>query len=259
MISWCTLSHEYFEELLQLNIVLSMSYLLVIFSMEEYIRSNEITFPRTLRPYLSWWFGVLACYSGVSTFYLLPTATSLMLDALRLTTTYRVYDWREDPSLCVSMLAFYISKIIEFGDTIVLLFLNRRIILLQWYHHLTTMWYVFYGLFRRSYTSFWFMYINTAVHMLMYTYYFFQFRERKYITIRPHHITYAQIFQMVIGTGIVLHDIFCVNQKPKSFVRNNTHHTLLTSPDIFGLGLYLSFLCLFLRFFSRRYHHQKLS
>jgi len=224
--------------------------------MEEYIRLNAIKFSRSLRPYLSWWFGALAFYSGVSTLFLLPTASSLALDALKLTTTYRVYDWREDPSLCMSMLAFYISKIVEFGDTIVLLFLNRRVILLQWYHHLTTMWYVFYGLFRRSYTSFWFMYINTAVHTLMYTYYFFQFREHKYIRIRPHHITYAQIFQMVIGLGLVVHDILVV-QKPKSFIHDNKEYTLLTSPDVFGLGLYLSFLCLFLQFFSRRYTDTK--
>jgi hypothetical protein len=113
------------------------------------------------------------------------------------------------------------------GDTFFILFLNRRLLLLQWFHHMTTLLYVEYALHQRRYSSFWFIYMNVFVHSLMYLYY-------AYPCITPWIITLLQILQMIIGVSIVFRDT-------------------ASGFDVFGCTMYSLYAFLFIDYFLSRY------
>jgi len=260
-INHCSLSHEKTEFWVQLNTGSTLFYLLLIFLLDEYIRDKHLVFPRSWRSILSWWFAGLAVYSGIVSMALTPTAYQWLRYGCGWckpppsSSSSRITDWREDQGVCFWTLTFYLSKIVEFGDTLVLLLMNRRIILLQWYHHVATLWYVFYAMFRRSYTSFWFTYINVWVHTIMYAYFFQQSHPSMIRTflVPPKIITMAQILQMVIGVGLLSGDtLVCTKEDRKAF-SEKIGLWLMTGSDVYGMAMYIAFFFLFVRFYRTRY------
>lgn len=139
--------------------------------------------------------------------------------------------------------AFLMSKILEFGDTILLVLQKKPVIFLHWYHHVTVYLYCAYAYQSGSTYSVWFSTMNAYVHLFMYFYYFLTslgYRPRWAIW-----ITRIQIAQMFVGTFLCLSNwYFIINKIPC----NGNSREL-----VWGTLMYLSYLILFLQFSLKRY------
>lgn len=101
---------------------------------------------------------------------------------------------------------FNVSKVFEFGDTLFIVLRKKKLVMIQHYHHLTTMlfcWYVS-RVFEYSNAPAFFGAMNFAVHSVMYTWYAAArtgWRSPKFLMI---FITFLQIAQMVGGIYITI-------------------------------------------------------
>ena len=69
--------------------------------------------------------------------------------------------------------AFFMSKVIEYGDTFFLVLRGKPVVFLHWYHHCTVLVFTWYSLVS-GYSGGWiFGLINSGVHVVMYFYYFY--------------------------------------------------------------------------------------
>lgn len=202
-------------------------YLVSIFRLFEYRENKQLVCsPVTVRPYFRVWCLGLALYSFFAFLGMTFPAISLVRDGAWL--NVKSMDWRERGDCCFWVTTFFLSKFIELGDTYFILFLNRPLILLQWFHHMTTLLYVQHALTKRRFSSFWFIYMNLFVHSIMYAYYVKAF-------LKPWIITFLQVLQMIGGLSIVLLD-----RKDGFF-------------DVYGFTMYALYFYLFLNYFMERY------
>jgi len=246
--NYCQFADYHFEALFNINIFFSLFYLCGIFSFQEYIISNKIKFGQKYRLVTSYWFLGLSVYSIVSVFALMPPIFYLLFFSQNLNhficePKYQIFDWRIQNWNCFWIFLFYVSKIFELGDTIFILCIDRKLILLQWFHHFTTLWYVFYSLYRRLYSSIWFIYLNLCVHSIMYYYYHLSIHPSKSNWIPPKMITSLQIIQMICGVFFILSDGFLCDHPDTKF----------KGMDYFGLIMYAMYFYLFSQLFFQKY------
>ena len=101
-----------------------------------------------------------------------------------------------------ALIVFIFSKIPELFDTAFLILKGKRIRLLQWYHHVTVMLFVWFALATEYAPGMWFAIMNYLVHSVMYMYFAlaetFPSRRRTLRKIGPF-VTLMQTSQMVIG------------------------------------------------------------
>ena len=104
-----------------------------------------------------------------------------------------------------ALILFIFSKIPELMDTAFLILKGKRIRLLQWYHHVTVMLFVWFALATEYAPGMWFAIMNYLVHSVMYMYFAlaetFPSQRRNLRKIGPF-VTLMQTSQMVIGLVI---------------------------------------------------------
>lgn len=143
---------------------------------------------------------------------------------------------------------FGLSKIIELGDTLFIVFRKSKLSFLHWYHHVTVLLYSYpvaeYSARTGAITNVgnWFSGVNFAVHSIMYTYY--TMRAAGIHVWRPiaMSITTVQILQMVGGIFVGFYVPWWKCGKPlSSFVMVCT------------IAMYTSYFLLFCNYFIRAY------
>lgn len=100
------------------------------------------------------------------------------------------------------MWLFTLSKVVELGDTVFLVLRKRPVVFLHYYHHVATLVYAWYSYTFQYGSCRWGMWMNYAVHSLMYGYYWLRslkVRLPKYANIC---VTLAQICQMLVGSYV---------------------------------------------------------
>lgn len=142
---------------------------------------------------------------------------------------------------------FVLSKTPELGDTFFLVLRKQKLIFLHVYHHATVLIFSWFVYSNSLAAARWFCTMNYGVHSVMYTYYVLKalpglVKVPKWVSML---ITSAQTIQMVAGTYVV----------GASFHAKLTGKECATSTtmSICGLGIYLSYLVLFSRFFYQSY------
>jgi len=93
---------------------------------------------------------------------------------------------------------FYISKYYEYFDTILLYMQNKKPIFLQKFHHIGAVicWHLCY--YYKVDAIIIGTILNSGVHTVMYTYYYFTLFKIKFTALKPF-ITIGQIIQLVVG------------------------------------------------------------
>jgi hypothetical protein len=201
-------------------------YLVSIFRLLESRDNGGIVFnPRTIHPWFRVWCSFLAFYSIFAFIGMTPYAIHNMKS--RAWISPKELDWREKTDCCFWVSTFFFSKFIELGDTYFIVMLNRPLLLLQWFHHTTTLLYVEHALVQRRFSSFWFIYMNLFVHSIMYGYY-----VKKWIL--PWIITSLQVLQMIGGMSIII-----IDRKD--------------GIDVYGFTMYTLYFYLFTDYFIKRY------
>ncbi|KAJ1799159.1 Fatty acyl-CoA elongase/Polyunsaturated fatty acid specific elongation enzyme [Coemansia sp. RSA 2399] len=151
----------------------------------------------------------------------------------------------------------YLTKWIEFTDTLFLALKKKPLQFLHVYHHTLTMVLCFTQLNGITSVSWVVITLNLFVHVVMYFYYFLAS-----CSIYPwwkKYVTTLQITQFIIDLGFVY---FCTYQLIASRYYPNTLPFLGTCAGteeaaIFGCALLSSYLLLFIQFFQRTYSKRK--
>lgn len=146
---------------------------------------------------------------------------------------------------------FVLSKIIELGDTYFIILKKQRLIFLHWYHHITVLLYTWYAYQRFNAVNQYFLWINYAVHSIMYTYY----SVRASGIYKPPicinmFITVLQIVQMIIGLSLNIFVYLNVGNPDWSCDANSEHGLELC---YVSFVMYFSYFLLFVHFFLSTY------
>ena len=153
-----------------LHITLSLSaiYMVTIFSLQKYMKNRPAYEFRTP---MVMWSGVLAIFSIIGAIRTIPERFHVLYN----------YGWRD--SVCNGeyytgpvafwSLLFTLSKVYEFGDTIIIVLRKQKLTFLHWYHHVTVLIFTWHVRESKACTSLgrWFAMMNYSVHALMYSYY----------------------------------------------------------------------------------------
>lgn len=140
---------------------------------------------------------------------------------------------------------FVFSKVMELLDTVFLVWDNKPLIFLHWYHHLTVLLLSWHAYVSRSPISLHVMSMNYSIHTVMYAYYFLRTVGRWPRWLSPQFITTAQIAQMVVGSSLCAAGLIYKLNYPQCHAP--------TSNLVFAAIIYSSYFCLFIQFFSKRF------
>ncbi|KAI7833300.1 GNS1/SUR4 family-domain-containing protein [Kickxella alabastrina] len=147
----------------------------------------------------------------------------------------------------------YLTKWLEFVDTILLVLKKKRLEFLHYYHHSLTMVLCFEELLGRVSVAWIICSINLFVHVIMYYYYFLASCGKKVWW--KEIVTTLQIVQFVVDLGLCY---FCL-------YTHITFHAVVSLPSIgadcrgtrlaayYGCVLLSSYLLLFVQFFIKTY------
>eukprot|EP00658_Telonema_sp_P-2_P051893 TRINITY_DN4000_c0_g1_i2.p2 TRINITY_DN4000_c0_g1~~TRINITY_DN4000_c0_g1_i2.p2 ORF type:complete len:193 (-),score=41.46 TRINITY_DN4000_c0_g1_i2:195-773(-) len=102
---------------------------------------------------------------------------------------------------------FSVSKVVEMGDTLLVVLRKKPLIFLQYYHHLATMVYCWYGtvfIYKLNNSNMVFAALNLAVHSIMYSWYAATRTGWKSPKALMMTVTLLQLLQMVAGIAITV-------------------------------------------------------
>ena len=146
---------------------------------------------------------------------------------------------------------FVLSKIIELGDTYFIILKKQRLIFLHWYHHITVLLYTWYAYNDFTAVNQWFLWMNYAVHSIMYAYYSVRasgyYRPPIWINM---FITVFQILQMILGVALNFY-VYVNHGDPNWDCKSNSDRGLHLCYVSFAM--YFSYFLLFVHFFVDTY------
>jgi len=226
-------------------ITIALYGILIIYG-QNYFRNRK---PWNLRNALAMWNLLLAVFSFIGAFRLVPHALYLMTHLpLRenICGDAEFYFGRGSGGLWLQL--FILSKFPELMDTFFIVVHKKPLIFLHWYHHVTVLLYCWTAYVNHIPAGFIFAAMNFSVHSIMYGYYFLMAMKIKPKWFSAIYITLAQIFQMVLGVLITLLNFYY-------FLSDSSGTCNLGWKALFaGFLMYGSYLFLFLQFFLGRYN-----
>lgn len=159
---------------------------------------------RKFHKYLSfYWNMLLAIFSIWGTYNTLPVLiNSIYYNGLNNT----IIGNNIHGSIKLQLLLFAPSKILELGDTLLLMIKFKKIRFIQYYHHYVTMlycWHANYNLEIMNINSI-FCIMNYTIHAFMYSWYSLSALGFKFPIIIKHFITILQTLQMFMGIYTVI-------------------------------------------------------
>lgn len=164
---------QWFHSNWQLSVYFSLAYVIIIFGLQAFMQNRK---PFQLRIPLAIWSATLAIFSIAATIRTLPE----LLDTLyKPNGLHRSICNREEHNMATAFwfLLMPLSKVVELGDTLFIVFRKQNLLFLHWYHHITVMMYCWrvYEYYAPVFN--WFATINFFVHSVMYSYYTFKVRR----------------------------------------------------------------------------------
>ncbi|KAF8371076.1 elo-9 [Pristionchus pacificus] len=144
---------------------------------------------------------------------------------------------------------FSISKFFELGDTMFVLLRKKPLIFLHWYHHAVVLVYAWHCTKEIVAGARWYVFMNYAVHTLMYAYYTVSAAGFRLPRLLSMVITSLQTIQMFIGVAI---SFIVFYYKLQGRVMQQTYENLF-----FSFAIYASFAILFSNFFNKSYLKEK--
>ncbi|CAL8097160.1 unnamed protein product [Orchesella dallaii] len=184
----------------------STIYILVIFSLQRYMKNRQ---PFSLRTLLACWNGVLGVFSILGFCRIFPEFWKILQSDGGFHRSICAREGLNMPMAYWSLL-FGLSKYIELGDSLFIVLRKQPLILLQWYHHCTAMilaWVIIpYG----EPLTRWLGVMNYGVHGIMYPY--FALKSMKVYIPRNFSmiITSLQLTQMIVAVGLNIYSLYII-------------------------------------------------
>ena len=202
-------------------------YLPVVFGLSYYINSLPSSTKKyldlTLEPYNSTWDLTLSIFSLFGAYNCINLLITYGYNCSFLENTF----WLD---------VFCYSKVLELLDTIFIVLRSKKLVLLQYYHHLATLIICWLGMkvYPKEVVSIASM--NYSIHFLMYGYYFIYSQGYKSIRKYGFLITILQFLQMVISIYLLSTD---------EIIPCKESDMDLTYPYYYSVFMYLSYVFLF--------------
>lgn len=224
---------------------MSAIYVTAIFLGEYLMRDRK---PFSLQKVLAIWNLLLAAMSSL-------IFIRLSKDVYNSVTEYGSYEAIciqrniDDPVYSFWTFAFTVSKIPELIDTAFIVLRKRKLLFLHWYHHITVLIYTFYSAQNLTSTGRWFTWMNSFVHMLMYSYYFLTTLQIRPPKCASMTLTMLQTSQMAVGCY--------VNYLVYTFKSADLYCGVTDNNFLASIAMYFSYLLLFVKFFYDAYIRNK--
>ena len=232
-------SLKWMEENWHYSVYVSIAYMLVVYSIQQFMRQRE---PFKLRNCLAFWNLLLTIFSMAGSYYMLPE----MYDTF--------YMKGINHSVCISstnsiaqywMWLFALSKIFELGDTVFIVLRKQKLILLHWFHHVLALIFTWYSFGQNISLGRWFVTMNMVVHSLMYAYYAFRSMQIYIPRQIAMTVTSLQIIQMIFGFYVSGYAFF-------SKLSGN-YCEIPAKTATFGFIVYSTFFFMFAKLFINNY------
>lgn len=199
---WLTFAREHWY----LSVYASILYIIAIFGIQAYMK-NRPAFE--LKKALFVWNAGLGIFSIIGVIRYTPEFMSVVSNGGIHASLCRREGLNEP--LAYWSLLFTLSKFVELGDTLFLVFRKRELVFLQWYHHAITLNAVWLMVPYLEPISRWYAFMNYGVHSLMYPYFALKAIDvhipRKFANL----ITCTQLMQMVAGLMVNLYTIVVIS------------------------------------------------
>jgi hypothetical protein len=143
--------------------------------------------------------------------------------------------------------SFVISKYIEFGDTVFLAIMHKKILFLHWYHHILTAYCTTVLIFQKEPIGLLFLLMNAIVHSIMYFYFFVSQYSNKLNFIKKS-ITILQTVQMFGGLILIAITYYYTFMRKSEC---NDNYPLWSLTRVFLM--YLSYFVLFVKLYCDLY------
>lgn len=130
---------------------------------------------------------------------------------------------------------FMLSKVLDMGDTFLMMLTGKPVGFLHWYHHWVTMLMAFVQSMTAIETMLWVCSLNMFVHTCMY----FHYSVASVTGLKGNRVlTLMQLAQMLFGTYVTLYHLAVCDTKVKDYA---------------GILVYVIYAFLFFSFFFQRY------
>ncbi|VDN02698.1 unnamed protein product [Thelazia callipaeda] len=144
---------------------------------------------------------------------------------------------------------FFLSKIVELGDTLFIVLRKKPLIFLHYYHHVSVLIYSAHSGAEHTGSGKAFISTNLLTHSIMYTYFAFTscgMRPPKLISMA---ITSIQTIQMFAGIAVSLY-VYRVKTQTDFPCQQSMQNLLI------GTVLYVTYAALFIHYFISTYFHK---
>uniref|UniRef100_A0A1I7XCN4 Elongation of very long chain fatty acids protein n=1 Tax=Heterorhabditis bacteriophora TaxID=37862 RepID=A0A1I7XCN4_HETBA len=182
-------------------LLISVAYVGIIFSIKAIMNNFK---PFQLTATLNFWNAWLAIFSTLGSIF---TGYGLLYEIYHrgfVSSYTHIGDFFIGASGYWTWL-FVMSKVAEFGDTILIVLRKKPLIFLHWYHHILTMNYAYYSYSEDIAFNSWVTWMNFSVHSIMYGYYMLRSLGIRVPAWVAQNITTLQILQFIITHLILFH------------------------------------------------------
>jgi len=231
----CENLHELVLSFPSFYTVVAIFYIPIVFLINRYAPKFNLNIANMA------WNGIASIYSLITFLCVAELAFYIIIQPSNVC-NQKLYD-PHTPKVYYAILIFFISKIFEMFDTILLAIRKKPITVLHVYHHISVYlyaWFLIAKLFTCDKTAYnqaiVFCALNSFVHFVMYGYYFIGCIDKK-IYKYAKILTVIQLIQFIIGLITIILAAPCTE----------------TVTTVFSGFIYASYLLLFARYFLNRY------
>lgn len=198
--------------------------------------------PFKLRLFTTMWNFMLAGFS-------MTGALLMLLDDWTIIARAKYEEVKFQPRTRMVVAMFCLTKVVEFGDTMILTLKKRPLIFLHLYHHLTVALYCWHALLLRVSFAHTFVLMNLLVHGAMYLYYGLCgiYPNSKVLRTARPYITLTQLAQMAGGVVLSAVAMYRPDMTPTAATWWNAQ---------LGMVMYISYCFLFASFYVENFHKQ---
>uniref|UniRef100_A0AC34QDJ1 Elongation of very long chain fatty acids protein n=1 Tax=Panagrolaimus sp. JU765 TaxID=591449 RepID=A0AC34QDJ1_9BILA len=236
------LAHRLFHKYWTLCFVIVAVYIATIYGLARFMKNRQ---PFTLKKPLIVWNSCLALFSMIATYRLSQEASYVSKHANFNEAICYSMDPREPAAFWACL--FALSKIAELFDTVFLVLRKRPLIFLHWYHHAVVLVYTWHSTTELTAAGRWFIFMNFAVHSVMYSYYALTSMGFKIPRLLAASVTALQTTQMLVGVYLSVSVASFKWNHPEQPCQQSVQNLCIC------FFIYGTFAYLFMQFFKNTY------
>ncbi len=234
-------SKKWIDNYRMLSVFVGILYVVSVLGGRWYMRDKE---PFGLRRVLVFWNTCLATFSGIGVYTSIPPMVALLREGGLALSVCQTPIYTE-PTLCLWLYLFILSKMVELGDTAFIVLRKTPLTFLHCYHHFTVLLYCWCLYSAGAAIGHWFSCMNLGAHTVMYSYYAVKGSGYNVPLSISKCVTTLQMTQFFFGLGCNFYAYYLKLNGMDCALSRNIYYT--------SMVMYGSYSFLFANFFYQRY------